>query len=82
MFNKISHRGLITGAAALASYKALGQSINQQIGGGIGNSFDGALGSAGKRFVASFAAIGAFERCQVCSDLEHLILKYSLNYGN
>jgi hypothetical protein len=46
--SKLTRRALLTGAAALASYRALAQSITPQIGGGIGLGFDGGLGGAGK----------------------------------
>lgn len=44
---RISRRGLITGASALAAHSALAGTITPQIGGGI-NQFDGALGGASK----------------------------------
>lgn len=45
----IRRRDLLTGAAALAAFGGLarGQSVTPQIGGGIGQGFDGALGGAG-----------------------------------
>lgn len=42
----VTRRGLIGGAASLASYCAFAQSVTLQIGGGLGQ-FDGALGGAG-----------------------------------
>ena len=48
----IRRRDFLTGAAAISTHAALAQSIAPQIGGGIGQAFDGGLGGAGNALPA------------------------------